>query len=263
MLKVDRLSKVWDTNRRSGQEPAPNAQALRDVSFEVRAGELVSIIGPSGCGKSTLLEIVAGLQNASSGSVFVDGQAVTGPHRDVGMVFQEDATLPWLTAQRNVEFGLEFSGVRDRRERADRARRTLDQVGLAGFEQHYPSQLSGGMRQRVNIARVLAAIPKVVLLDEPFGALDEQTRLVVGDELISIWERSKATILLVTHSLNEAAMLSDRIVVMSGTPGTVKAIIDNPLTRPRSSDQIGSPEFSQVTGQMWSLLEVAGRGASR
>jgi NitT/TauT family transport system ATP-binding protein len=253
MLTLENVSKRWPGE--GGQEPV---LALHDVTLTVDKGEFVTVIGPSGCGKSTLLEVVAGLVPATGGTVSIAGQEVHGPHPDIGVVFQQDATFPWLTAQKNVEFGLEFNGV-PKKERAERARETLDLVGLGGFEDHYPDQLSGGMRQRVNIARVLASVPKLVLMDEPFGALDEQTRLVLGDELLSIWQRANATILFITHSLNEAATLSDRVVVMSSRPGGIKEIVDNPLPRPRSTEDIGTPEFTEMTGRLWHLLEHEAR----
>lgn len=257
MLTLENVSKRWEGE--GGQEAV---LALDDITLTVEEGEFVTVIGPSGCGKSTFLEIVAGLVTPTSGTVTIAGDRVDGPHPDIGVIFQEDATFPWLTAQKNVEFGLEFNGVA-KKERIQRAGDALELVGLGEFADHYPDQLSGGMRQRVNIARVLASVPKLVLMDEPFGALDEQTRLVLGDELLSIWQKTNATILFITHSLNEAATLSDRVLVMSSRPGRVKALLDNPLPRPRSTEDIGTAEFTEITGQLWGLLEHEARQVSQ
>lgn len=252
MLRIHDVAKRWDVG--GGRPPV---EALAGVDLTLEAGEFVTVIGPSGCGKSTLLEIAAGLVAPTSGAVSVGGRPIDGPHPDIGVVFQADATFPWLTAQRNVEFGLEFTGV-PARERAGRARDSLRLVGLDGFEDHHPDQLSGGMRQRVNIARVLASLPKIVLMDEPFGALDEQTRLLLADELLRIWGETRPTILFITHSLNEAALLSDRIVVMSSRPGRVKEVVPNPLARPRTGS-FASEEFTRVARHLWELLESEAR----
>jgi NitT/TauT family transport system ATP-binding protein len=250
MLEVKGLCKTW-----GNPSSESSTRALTDFEVSVEEGEFVTVIGPSGCGKSTFLEIVAGLEPATSGTVTLNDVTLHGPHPDIGVVFQQDATFPWLTAQQNVEFGLEFSGV-PKRERAARARATLDLVGLADFAGHRPGQLSGGMRQRVNIARVLASLPKVVLMDEPFGALDEQTRLLLSDEVLRLWRESGATFVLITHSLNEAALLSDRIVVMSSRPGRVKEVVQNPLPRPRSVEQFATEQFTAVTHHLWGLLQA-------
>lgn len=239
--------------RYAGNATTGEVEALRDIDIEFGAGKFIAVIGPSGCGKTTMLEMVAGLVEPTEGSVEIDGTDVKGPHPDVGVVFQEDATFPWLTSQKNVEFGLEFKGT-PAADRGERARSALSLVGLSGFEDHRPSQLSGGMRQRVNLARVLAAVPKLVLLDEPFGALDEQTRLKLADELIRIRRETSATFMLVTHSLNEAALLADTIVVMSARPGSIAEVIENPLDANRTSAIIGSPAFSDLTGHLWSIL---------
>lgn len=253
MLQLEGITKQWG-------EPGARTRtlAIEDVDVQLAAGEFVSVIGPSGCGKSTLLEIAAGLVPPTSGRVVLEDTPIAEPHPDIGVVFQEDATFPWLTASQNVEFGLEFTGVRSRSERSKRAKTTLELVGLGGFENHYPGELSGGMRQRVNIARVLASVPKVVLMDEPFGAVDEQTRIMLAGELLRIWAEVKLTVLFVTHSLNEAALLSDRIVVMSTRPGRVKEIVQNPLPRPRDAE-FGSAQFAQVTGHLWELLSQEAR----
>ena len=243
--------------------PGPNGsapvQALSRVSLEVREGEFLAVVGPSGCGKSTLLEIMAGLLAPTQGQVYIRGEPVRGPRPDIGVVFQEDSTFPWLTALENVEFGLRMRGVpADARRQAARA--MIELVGLAGFEQHFPHQLSGGMRQRVAIARTLVLQPRIILMDEPFGALDAQTRLAMGDELLRICERLRATIFFVTHDIAEAVRLADRVVLMSARPGTVRLVLDNPLPRPREFAAVASrPEFSQLVGRLWETLrqEVA------
>ena len=251
MLVINGLTKTFKTDGDRSE-----FTAIADISLEIEQGEFVSIIGPSGAGKSTLLEIMCGLARPTSGTVSVDGHEIVKPSNEIGIVFQEDATFPWLTSKQNVEFGLEFSGVKDSRQRGERAADMLRIVGLSGFEHYYPRQLSGGMRQRVNLARVLASVPRVILLDEPFGSLDEQTRLSVGDELLEIWRKTGPTFILVTHSLQEAALLSDRIVVLRSKPGAIQEIVDNPLPRPRSSEQLGTAEFSELVGHLWRALKA-------
>lgn len=248
MLVVDNLSKTF-----SGSGAHSDVHALRDINLAVGAGEFVSVIGPSGCGKSTLMDIIAGLEAPSRGRVTIDGETILRPHRDVGVVFQQDATFPWLTNQQNVEFGLIRQGLGKTQVR-ERAMQALELVGVQGFADHYPEQLSGGMRQRVNIARILAARPRIILMDEPFGALDEQTRLRLGDELLSIWRETGATVIFITHGLSEAALLSDRIVVMSSRPGIIKEIVTSPLSIARTSRDIGTPGFSDTTSRLWKLL---------
>ncbi|MPZ92897.1 MAG: ATP-binding cassette domain-containing protein [Actinobacteria bacterium] len=242
----------------STESDGGTVQALQDVSLSVKEGEFVSIIGSSGCGKSTLLEIVAGLVPASTGELRIHGERVDGPNPRVGMVFQEESTFPWLTAQANVEFGLRAAGV-SRVAATKQAREMLHLVGLHGFENHYPDQLSGGMRQRVAIARALVTRPEVILMDEPFGALDEQTRIVLGEELLRLWQGTGSTVLFVTHSLSEAAMLADRIAVLSSRPGRIIELIEVTLPRPRSSEIIGTPAFTAITGQLWKHLQREAR----
>jgi NitT/TauT family transport system ATP-binding protein len=258
MFKLDRVSKTYTG------ETGPPVVAVQEVSLEFQPGNFVAVIGPSGCGKTTMLEMLAGLSRPTSGTIEIGGQEIRGPHADVGVVFQEDATFPWLSNQKNVEFGLEFKGV-PKKERPDRARAMLELVGLGGFEKRRPSELSGGMRQRLNLARVLAAVPKLVLLDEPFGALDEQTRLTLGDEVQRIREETGATFMLVTHSLVEAALLADYIVAMSRRPGRIVEVIDNPLPRPRSTRALGTPELASLTAHLWEVLqrEMAPEGTQR
>jgi NitT/TauT family transport system ATP-binding protein len=222
-------------------------RALDDVSLTVREGEFVSIIGPSGCGKSTFLNVVGGLVAPYEGEVRVAGERVEGPPRAIGMVFQEESTFPWRTVLGNVAFGLEMRGL-------GRARAMLGQVGLAPFADRYPPELSGGMKQRVAIARALVMEPRILLMDEPFGALDEQTRILLGEELLRLRDRLGQTILFVTHNINEAVQLSDRVVVMTARPGRVKKLFDIDLPRPRDSTAIASERFGQLVAQVWGTL---------
>jgi NitT/TauT family transport system ATP-binding protein len=234
--------------------------ALDRISFSVAAGEFVSIIGPSGCGKSTLFSIVGGLDAGYEGRLLVQGTAIKGPHEAIGMVFQEQSTFPWRTVLGNVSFPLEMRGV-GKRERHERARHFIDLVGLRGFEERYPEELSGGMRQRVAIARTLAMEPGILLMDEPFGALDEQTRLLLGEKVLQIQQSLRQTTLLITHSITEAVQLSDRIVVMTYRPGRVKRIVSVPLPRPRTPDVLASDAFGRTVAEIWGdLREEAGRG---
>jgi NitT/TauT family transport system ATP-binding protein len=226
----------------------------------LRQGEVLAVIGPSGCGKSTLFNIIGGLTEADQGRVVVEGQTVSGPHPAIGMVFQDESTFPWRTVAENVAFPLEIAGTA-REERIARAHEYLALVGLQGFERHYPSELSGGMRQRVAIARTLAFRPKILLMDEPFAALDEQTRFLLGDKVLQIQQQLAQTTLLVTHNIAEAVQLSDRVVVMTYRPGRVKQIVSIDLPRPRTSDMIGSSEFGSYVAAIWhDLREEASRG---
>jgi NitT/TauT family transport system ATP-binding protein len=227
--------------------------ALEDVNLEVSEGEFVSIIGPSGCGKSTLLSIVAGLVPAEAGDVHMQGERVTAPNPRLGMVFQEDSTFPWLTALDNVAFGLKVRGVATAERRA-RAREMLELVGVHGFDRAYPAELSGGMRQRVAIARALVLRPAVLLMDEPFGALDEQTRIMLGEGLLRARDELGQTILFVTHSINEAVQLSDRVVVMTARPGRIRDELAIDLPRPRDTSSLASERFGQLVAQLWGVL---------
>jgi NitT/TauT family transport system ATP-binding protein len=239
-----------------------DVEAMRDVSLSVDEGEFVSIVGPSGCGKSTLMEIVGGLIAPTAGTVTIEGRTVSGTDPSVGIVFQQESAFPWRTVAENVEFGLEMTGV-GKGERGRQARDMIDLVGLAGFEDRYPAELSGGMRQRVAIARTLVLQPRIILMDEPFGALDEQTRLILGEELLRIRDATGATILFITHSFDEALLLSDRIVVMTARPGRVKKIVDNPLPRPRDSTIVSDPEFGRLSGELWASLREESMRALR
>ncbi len=228
--------------------------ALGPIDLALRRGEFFSVVGPSGCGKSTLLELLAGLTPCSEGSIMFEGQPVEGRVPDgIGAVFQEDASFAWLTVRRNIAFGLRHLGM-DRQEIETRTRQALAFTGLTGFADAYPSQLSGGMRQRVCIARTLVLQPRLILLDEPFGALDEQTRLLMGDEVLRLWRETGATVLLITHSLDEATMLSERVGVMSARPGRFIDIIETGWPRDRDSRIAALPEFGVVTARLWDLL---------
>lgn len=234
--------------------------AVENMSFAIERGEFVSIIGPSGCGKSTVFNILGGLVRGYQGRVSVDGEIIDGPHRSIGMVFQEESTFPWRTVIDNVAFPLEVKGV-GKAERHRVARRFIDMVGLGGFEQRYPSELSGGMRQRVAIARTLVFEPKILLMDEPFAALDDQTRLLLGDKVLKIQQDLRQTTLLITHNITEAVQLSDRVIIMTFRPGKVKRIVDIRLPRPRTGDVVGSEAFGRYVAEIWNdLREEASRG---
>ncbi|MFS8036457.1 ABC transporter ATP-binding protein [Xanthobacter sp. AM11] len=227
--------------------------AVSEADLVVRPGEFVSIIGPSGCGKSTLLNAVAGFLKPTAGRVSVDGEPVKGPCADRGMVFQQYSLFPWKTVRENVEFGLKMRGM-GRSERAVAARTLLGLAGLSAFEDHYPDRLSGGMKQRVGIVRALATGPKVLLLDEPFGALDAQTRIIMQQILTNLWQRLGISVLFVTHDIDEAIFLSDRIYVMTARPGTIKAEVTVPLARPRDAALQLSPEFIQLRADLGALI---------
>jgi NitT/TauT family transport system ATP-binding protein len=234
--------------------------AVDHVSFTVAPGEFLAVIGPSGCGKSTLFNVIGGLLDGYDGRVTVAGETVSGPHPSIGMIFQEESTFPWRTVIDNVAFPLEIAGM-SKAQRYERARHFVDLVGLDGFERRYPAELSGGMRQRVSMARTLASEPKILLMDEPFAALDEQTRLLLGDKVLQIQQDLKQTTLLITHNLTEAVQLSDRILVMTYRPGQLKRMVDIKLPRPRSSEIVGSDAFGHYVAQIWSdLREEASRG---
>ena len=247
IIEVSRLHKTFSAGRTA-------VAALDDVSFEVAEGRFVTLVGPSGCGKSTLLQILASLIGPSGGVVRIDGVPVTAPMPlKVGMVFQDPTLLPWKTALANVEFPLDLRGV-DRAARRERCLALLDLVGLHDFVELYPHELSGGMRQRVAIARGLATDPRLVLMDEPFAALDEQTRTRMGHDLLDIWARTGKTVFFITHSLAEAIYLSDRVLVMSARPGRILESIAIDLPRPRDLDVIGSAEFGRIRNRIWHLI---------
>jgi NitT/TauT family transport system ATP-binding protein len=253
ILVVEDIVKSFDT-------PDGALTAIDHISFTVAPGEFLAVIGPSGCGKSTLFNVIGGLLDGYDGRVAVAGETVRGPHAAIGMVFQEESTFPWRTVIENVAFPLEIVGVA-KAERFERARHFVNLVGLTGFERRYPAELSGGMRQRVSMARTLASEPKILLMDEPFAALDEQTRLLLGDKVLQIQQELKQTTLLITHNITEAVQLSDRILVMTYRPGRVKRFVAIDLPRPRTSEIVSSDAFGHYVAQIWSdLREEATRG---
>jgi NitT/TauT family transport system ATP-binding protein len=243
------VSKIFPAGRKTAA-----LHALGPIDLELRRGEFFAVVGPSGCGKSTLLEIIAGLTSPSQGSVEYEGQPLVGEAPDsIGVVFQEDASLPWLTVAENVAFGLRRSKLA-RDERDARVHDVLRLVGLSEFAATYPAQLSGGMRQRVCIARTLVMQPRLILLDEPFGALDQQTRLLMGDELLLMWRETGATVFLITHALDEATMLADRIGVMSARPGRLIDVVETNWPRERDSRIVERSEFGAITARLWKTL---------
>jgi NitT/TauT family transport system ATP-binding protein len=253
ILVVDDIVKQFAT-------PEGPLVAVDHVSLQVRLGEFIAVIGPSGCGKSTLFNIVGGLVDDYQGTVSVAGTRMRGPHPAVGMVFQDESTFPWRSVIDNVAFPLEIAGMR-KHERLERARHFISLVGLDGFENRYPAELSGGMRQRVAMARTLASEPKILLMDEPFAALDEQTRLLLGDKVLQIQQELQQTTLIITHNITEAVQLADRVLVMTYRPGRVKRIVDIVLPRPRSSAIVSSDAFGHYVAQIWSdLREEASLG---
>jgi NitT/TauT family transport system ATP-binding protein len=243
-ISISSLSKVFTKEKKE-------VVALRDFALDVKEGEFVCLLGPSGCGKTTVLRIVAGLDDKTSGSVELYGRKITSAGPDRGMVFQEFALFPWRTVRKNIEFGLDVKGIPEQK-RAAISKKYIDLVGLTGFEDAHPKELSGGMKQRVGIARALANEPRVLLMDEPFGALDAQTRNLMQKELLRIWSATKKTILFVTHSVDEAVFLADRIIVMTARPGKVREIIPVDLARPRDRT---SREFIEVRGKVLSELD--------
>jgi NitT/TauT family transport system ATP-binding protein len=244
-----------------------STEAVANVTGTIPEGRFVSVIGPSGCGKSTLLDMVGGLLTPTKGSISINGERVTGPRKDTSMVFQEDSTLHWRSVLDNVAFGLEVHGL-PKAERYETARSMVELVGLSGFESHRPGQLSGGMKQRVAIARALAMQPRVLLMDEPFGALDQQTRQFIGRELLQIWEKTRNRVLFITHDIQEAVYLSDEVWVMSARPSVVKEVVTVDLPRPRPSGTHALPRFRELEDHLWSLIKVEaektlGAGAQR
>src|SRR3984885_1777785 len=229
----------------------PAIQALGPIDLAIRRGEFFSVVGPSGCGKSTLLDVLCGLARPTTGSVRFEGKELHGAVPDgIGVVFQEDASMPWLSVRQNVAFGLRTSSL-PQKESAERVDHAVSFMGLAQFADHYPAQLSGGMRQRVCIARTLVLRPRLILLDEPFGALDQQTRLLMGDELLRLWRETGATVLLITHALDEAAMLSDRVGVMSARPGLFIDFVETGWEHSRDSRVVSTPRFGEINARLW------------
>jgi NitT/TauT family transport system ATP-binding protein len=246
VLSINDLGRCYDSAQ-------GKVTALQGVNFEVRRRELISVIGPSGCGKSTLIRILAGLETPSTGAVHIDNQTVTGPGADRGMVFQGYTLFPWLTVKKNVMFGLKMKGIK-KAKAEQQAMEWLDLVGLRDFAHHYPAQLSGGMKQRVAIARALANEPRILLMDEPFGALDAQTRASMQAHLLKIWERVDVTILFITHDLDEAIYLSDRVVVLGANPGRVLEVIEVPVARSRNPEQFLSGHFLATKKRLEQLI---------
>jgi NitT/TauT family transport system ATP-binding protein len=255
-IELRKLRQVYLVRNQEKKRPEEFV-ALDDFTLSIDEGAFVAIVGPSGCGKSTLLDIVAGLTKSRGGEIVIDGRLVTGPALDRGFIMQGYALFPWRTTLRNVEYGLEVKHV-PRKRRAEIANQFIDLVGLKGFEDRYPNELSGGMRQRVAIARSLAYDPKVLLMDEPFAAVDAQTREVLQDELLRIWEKTGKTIIFVTHSIDEAVLLADRVVVMTNRPGRIKKIVTIDLPRPRTAgDMRASADYSIIVRRVWELLNNA------
>ena len=242
-VSIQSVSRVFETAK--GQR----TQALQPVDFEVRDNDFVTILGPSGCGKSTLLRIIAGLDHATSGRVLLDGMPVEGPGADRGMVFQSYTLFPWLTIEQNIRFGLRERGMPEAQQK-ERAAYFVAKVGLRGFEQHFPKQLSGGMQQRTAIARALANDPKILLMDEPFGALDNQTRVLMQELLLGIWEAERKTVLFVTHDIDEAIFMANRVAVFSARPGRIKTELAVDLPHPRHYTIKTSPEFMDLKARL-------------
>jgi NitT/TauT family transport system ATP-binding protein len=251
LISIRNVSRVYNISRGRKKE---RFVALENFNLEVREGEFVTIVGPSGCGKSTLLDLLAGLSFPAEGTIFVDGKRITGPALDRGFVMQAYALFPWRTIGKNIQFGLEIQKVR-REDRKRIAREYLEMVGLADYEDRLPHELSGGMKQRVAIARALAYNPRVLLMDEPFAAVDAQTRELLQEELLRIWEKTRKTIIFITHSIEEAVFLAQRVAVMTANPGTVKEIIDVDLPVPRKSGDVKtSPNFNWIVHRVWKSL---------
>lgn len=251
-IQASQVRREFQVKSNSGKKE--KLLVMDNFNLQVREGEFLSILGPSGCGKSTFLNILAGLDQHDGGEILVDGQPVKDQSFDRGLVFQGYALLPWRTVLENLEVGLEIRKI-GKKERKAIARQYLDLVGLAAFANQYPHQLSGGMRQRVAIARVLAYQPDLLLMDEPFAALDAQTRETLQIELIKIWEADKKTIVFITHSIDEAILLSDRVAVMTARPGTIKEMIEVPLPRPRTEEIRNSAEFARLRQYAWELIK--------
>ena len=249
-LQIQHLSKRYWLERESSE-----VLALNDVSLGVADGEFLAIVGPSGCGKTTLLNIVAGLLPYDEGSVSIDGNRIAGPGVDRSVVFQHASLLPWRTILGNVRYGMEMQKRFDEATMAERAEHFLNMVGLRGFEKHYPGEISGGMQQRVNLARALASDPVVLLMDEPFAALDAQTREFMQSELLKIWAKARKTVLFITHQINEAVYLADRVAVMSARPGRLKQVFEIPFDRPRNLTLKRDPKFLEIEDRIWQLIE--------
>jgi NitT/TauT family transport system ATP-binding protein len=249
-LQIEHLTKRYWLERNSS-----HVLALNDITVSVEDGEFLAIVGPSGCGKTSLINIVAGLLPYDEGAVLIDGARVDGPGTDRALVFQHPSLLPWRTIAGNVRYGMEMQRRFDEATMRRRAEHFLKLVGLGGFEKHFPGELSGGMQQRVNLARALASDPVVLLMDEPFAALDAQTREFMQAELLKIWTKARKTVLFITHQINEAVYLADRVAVMSARPGRLKAVFDIPFPRPRTLALKRDPAFVGIEDAIWHLIE--------
>lgn len=253
-IKVDRVTKTFAVRDSDQKGARKEFTAISNMEFSVKEGEFLTIVGPSGCGKSTLLDLLGGLSTPTKGRILLDGQEIKGPGLNRGTVFQQYALFPWKTARGNIEFGLEAKGIPKREWRAQ-SDHYLELVGLKSFADRYPHELSGGMKQRVAIARSLAFNPDVLLMDEPFAALDAQTRETLQSELLRIWEKTKKTIIFITHGIDEAVYLGQRVVILSANPGRIKKIVEIPLKhRLADADIRSNPEFVKARHQVWSLL---------
>ncbi|MDR1136267.1 MAG: ABC transporter ATP-binding protein [Clostridiales Family XIII bacterium] len=253
-ISIEELSLSYNVRKSKREGGNSTFLALQDINLQVREGEFLSLVGPSGCGKSTLLYVLAGLNKKTSGCVRVCGEEINGPSLHTGIIMQAYALFPWRTIQKNVEFGLEIKRT-PKAERAKIAAGLIELVGLSDFAGSYPYELSGGMKQRIAIARALAYDPDVLLMDEPFAAVDEQTKNLLHEELLRIWGKTNKTIIFVTHSIEEAIFLSDRVAVMTPNPGTIKAVIDIDIDRPRAGEVKSSQEFSKYRSRIWQLLQ--------
>lgn len=250
------LLELSDVTRKYNEEDsdARTVVALKDIDLAIERGEFISIIGPSGCGKSTMLEVISGIQQPTGGRLRIDGKAYSGVHDDIGFVFQEESTFPWKTTMENTTFGLKMNGI-PKEECRQKSQKIIDMVGLSGFEDSYPGQLSGGMKQRVAIARTLVMDPDIMLMDEPFGALDEQTRLKLGEELLRIWRETNKTIMFVTHDIDEAIQLGDRVVVMT-SDGGIQRIVNVDIPRPRDASITTTKQFNEIASEIWEDLRT-------
>jgi NitT/TauT family transport system ATP-binding protein len=254
MVEIQKVSKSF---KKTVKDSTAEIKALAEVSLSIREKEFISIIGPSGCGKTTLLKIIDGLIPYDSGAILINGNKISGPGPDRAVVFQTFALLPWRTVLANVEFSLELRRV-PQEQRTIIARDYLKRVGLEDFENHYPHELSGGMQQRAGLARALAVNPMILLMDEPFGSVDAQTRQLLQEELLELWQREQKTVIFITHSMDEAVYLSDRVVIMTPRPGRVAEILDVPLPRPRIAEDVRrDPNFADLTNYIWNSLKKA------
>jgi NitT/TauT family transport system ATP-binding protein len=254
LVEIQGLSKSF---HKTVKDRTIEVKALADVSLSIRENEFLSIIGPSGCGKTTLLKMIDGLIPYDGGKILINGKQITAPGPDRAVVFQSFALLPWRTVLANVEFSLELRQL-SKEERTQTARDYLKRVGLADFENHYPHELSGGMQQRAGLARALAVNPSILLMDEPFGAVDAQTRQLLQEELLDLWQRERKTVIFITHSMDEAVYLSDRVVVMTPRPGKVAEVLDVPLPRPRIAEEVRrDATFADLTNYIWASLKNA------